>query len=67
MDWISICPANSAVVERGFSLMNLIMNDVRSSMNARKLDAMMRIHYHRSTLSDKEADEIIDISKKMQK
>ena len=41
---IAICPASGALVEREFSLMNLIMNDLRSSMNIRTLDATMRIH-----------------------
>jgi len=61
---ISVCPASGAVVERGFSLMNLIMNDMRSSMNIRTLDAMMRIHYNGSDLSDTDADEIIDVWKR---
>ena len=43
--FISVCPASGAVVKRGFSLMNLIMNDLRSSMNVCTLDATMRIHY----------------------
>ena len=41
---IVICAASDAVVERGFSLKNLIMNDLRSSMNIRT-DAIMHIHY----------------------
>ena len=64
LNLMSICPASGAVVERGFSLMNLIMNDLRSSMNIRTLDAIMRIHYHGKTLLDREADEIIDIWKR---
>ena len=35
---ITICRASGAVVERGFSLMNLIMNNMQSSMNVRILD-----------------------------
>ena len=61
---MSISPDCGAVVECYFSLMNLIMNDLRSSMNVCALEAIMRIHYHRSTLSGKEADEIIDIWKR---
>ena len=38
---LNICHASGAVAERGFSLMNLIMNDLRSSMNIRTLDATM--------------------------
>ena len=41
---IAICPASGALVERGFSLVNLIMNDLRSLMNIRTLDATIRIH-----------------------
>ena len=61
---ISICPASGAVVERGFSLMNLIMNDLRNSMNIRTLDAIMRIHYNGQDLSDEEADNIISVWKR---
>ena len=53
---IIICPASGAVVERGFSLMNLIMNDLQSSLNIRTLDATILIHYNGPDLSDEEAD-----------
>ena len=53
---ISVCPARGAVVERGFSLMNLIMNDLRSSMNVPSLDATMRSHYQGESLTDGEVD-----------
>ena len=53
---IIICPASGAVVERGFSLMNLIMNDLLSSLNIRTLDATILIHYNGPDLSDEEAD-----------
>ena len=46
---ISDYPAIGAVVEHGFSLMNLIMNDLRSSMNVHISDATMRIHYQRKS------------------
>ena len=52
MNLVSVCPANGAVVERGFLLVNLITNGLRSSMNVHALDDMMTIHYHGSTLSD---------------
>ena len=42
----SICPASVAVVERRFSLVNQITNDLRSKTNACTLGAIMRIHYH---------------------
>ena len=40
-----ICPASRAVVERGFSLMNMQMNKLRLSMKIRAFDALMRIYY----------------------
>lgn len=61
---IAICPSSGAVVERGFSLMNLIMNDLRNSMNIRTLDATMRIYYNGNNLSDEEADRIVDVWKR---
>ena len=42
---IAICPATGAVIERGFSI-NLIMKDLRSSMNIKTLGATMCIHYN---------------------
>ena len=56
---IAICPASGVVVERGFSLVNLIMNELRSSMNIRTLGVAMRIYYNGADLSDQEADKII--------
>ena len=41
LNFMSIWPGSGAVVERGFSLMNMIMNDLRSSMNIRTLDPMI--------------------------
>ena len=38
---IQVCPANGAVVERGLSLINLAMDDLRNSMNIATLDATM--------------------------
>ena len=61
---IAICLASGAAVERGFSLMNLIINDLRSSMNIRTLDATMGIHCNGPNLSDEEADKIIDVWKR---
>ena len=60
---IQICPTSGAVVERGFSLMNLIMNDLRSSMKVATLDALMRIHYHDELLSKTQMRDIISICK----
>ena len=53
---IAICPASGAVVERGFSLMNLIMNDLQNSINIGTLDALMRISYSGQDLTDDDAD-----------
>ena len=58
---ITICPASGAMVELGFSLMNLIINNLQSSINIKTLDATMHIHYNGPDLSDKEADKIIDV------
>ena len=64
LNLISICHTSDAVVECGFSQMNLIMNDLRSSMNIRPSDATVRIHYHSESLTDGEVNEIIDIWKR---
>lgn len=60
---IAICHASDAVVEREFSCMNLIMNDLGSSTNIRKLDATMRIYYNGAEVSDEETDKITDVWK----
>ena len=57
---IAIC---HAVVEREFSRMNLIMNDLGSSVDIRKLDATMRIDYNGAEVSDEETDKITDVWK----
>ena len=49
------------MVELGFSLMNLIINDLQSSKSIKTLDATMHIQYNGPDLSDKEADKIIDV------
>ena len=61
---IAISPASGAVVERGFSLMNLIMSNLRSLMNMRTIDATMHIHYNGADLFDEEAGKIIDVWKR---
>ena len=40
---IQVCPASGTVVERGFSLINLAMDDLRNSMNIATLDAVVGI------------------------
>ena len=58
---IMVCPASGAVVERGFSLMNLVMNELRSSMKISTLDATMRINYQDTNLTDAEVEAIIRV------
>ena len=40
---ISVSPTSGAIIERGFSLMNLIMNDLSSMMDVYLIDATIRI------------------------
>lgn len=40
---VSVCPASGIVIEGGFSLMNLIMNDLSSMMDVHLIDATIRI------------------------
>ena len=42
---IQVSAASGAIVEQGFSLMNLIINDLRNSMNIATVHATMRITY----------------------
>ena len=55
-----ICSASGAVVERGFSLMNIQINKLRSSMKIRTLDALMRIYYEHD-ITDQDADDIVKV------
>ena len=55
-----ICPASGAVVERGFSLMNMQMNKLRSSMKIRTSDALLRIYYEYD-ITDQDADDIVKV------
>ena len=55
-----IYPASGAVVERCFSLMNMQMNKLRSSMKIQTLDALMRIHYE-YYITGQDADDIIKV------
>ena len=61
LEIIQVCPSSGAVVERGFSLANLIMNDLRSSMNIQTLDALIRLYYIDDSLSDTQVQDIISI------
>ena len=61
---ISACPRGDAVAEHGLLLMNLIMNDLRSSKNVRTLDATMRIPDQGKSLTNGEVDEITDVWKR---
>ena len=49
-----------AVVERGFSLRNMQMNKLRSSMKIRTLDSLMRIYYEYD-ITDQDADNIMKV------
>ena len=60
---IQVCPASGAIVKQGFSLMNLVMNDLRNSMNIATLDAMMRITYV-NEITDDVVEKIIGIWKR---
>ena len=61
---VQVCHASGAVAaERGFSLVNLVMNDLRNSMNIATLDATMRITYV-NEIADDVMDKILNIRKK---
>ena len=55
-----IFPASCAVVERGFSLINIQMNKLRSSMKIRTLDALIRIYYEYD-ITNQGADDIVKV------
>ena len=55
-----IFPASCAVVERGFSLINIQMNKLRSSMKIRTLDALIRIYYEYD-ITNQDADDIVKV------
>ena len=55
-----ICSVRCAVVQRDFSLMNMQMNKLRSSMKIRTLDSLMRIYYEYD-ITDQDADNIIKV------
>ena len=56
-----MCHSSGAVVERAFSLKNLIMNDLRGSRNIQTLDALIRLHYIDDSFSDTQVQDIISI------
>ena len=58
-----IIPFSEAVVERGFSKMNLIMTKKRCSLDSINLDALMRISFWKKKLETHEIEEVIDIWK----
>ena len=60
---IQVCPASGAVVDRRFSLMNLVINDLRNSKNIATLDVTMRITYV-NEITDDVVGKIISIWKK---
>ena len=60
MKILLICPGSDAVVERGFSLMNMHMKKLRSLVKIPTLDALMRIHYEYD-ITDQDADDIVKL------
>ena len=61
LEIIKVCLSSRAVVERRFSLMNLVMNDLRRSMNIQTLDPLVRLHYNDNSFSDTQVQDIISI------
>ena len=59
LEIVQVYPTGGAFIERGFLLMNLIMNDLRSSMNIQTLDALVQLHYIDDSYSDTQAQNII--------
>ena len=59
---VLICPASGAIVEWGFSVMNLIVNELHSSLKISTLDALIWINYQED-LSHEKCDEIIKSEK----
>ena len=58
-----VCPASGAIAEQGFSLMNIIMDDLRSFMNISSLESMMQITCV-NEITDDVVDNVIGIWKK---
>ena len=58
-----IIPFSKAIVERGFSKMNLIMTKKRCSLDSVNMDALMRILFWKKKLESHEIEEVIDIWK----
>ena len=63
LEIILVCPSSGAVVERGFSVTNLAMNKLQSSMKVTTLGAIMRIYYE-NDLDDNKASDILEVWKK---
>lgn len=59
----ALVPQSEAVVERGFSRMKLIMNDKRTNLDQKSLDALMRISHATNPLSNREVDRVLQIWK----
>ena len=58
---IYICiPQSKAIVERGFSKMNLILTKTRTALRNDTMDALMRFSYGKTKLNAYETQEIID-------
>ena len=55
-----ICSASGAIVERDFSVMNIIMNELHSSLKTSILSALMQINYE-DNLSHEKYDQIVEV------
>ena len=63
LEIILVCPSSRAVVEHRFSVMNLAMNKLQSTMTVTTLDAIMHIYYEKD-LDDNKASDILEVWKK---
>ena len=61
LEIIQVCPSSGAVVEKGFSLMKHVMNDLRSSMNIQTANVFIRLHYIDDSFSSTQVHDIISV------
>ena len=68
LNYALMIPASTAVVERGFSLMNDICTPLRSSLSQHSLDALMRIcREGPDALSPEDLEILVDLFKNEKK
>ena len=60
-----LVPQSEAVVERGFSRMKLTMNERRTNLDQKSLEALMRISHSTEALTPKEVRKVIDVWKSL--